>query len=209
VNDIKLLLDIAVEAPRAATDPGDDLARARGAARRRTAHRLRVGTATCAMIAIAAVGAGIALAGEENAGDVSSTTVPAQKVQLVSGRFAADPYTFDLTPRGWHVQSQNAFRVTIAPDDGTTSEDPDDFRGKLVIVFDQNTLTGTRVAAGGREFWLTSDSDYTTISTPTRADEPPGVVRVQYPDNTGWSRAAMLAFLGSVHVGPEALPGLG
>ncbi len=130
-------------------------------------------------------------------------------MQLVAATFDADPYTFDLTPAGWHVQSQNAFAVTIAPDDGSTSDSPDVFIGKLVILFDQNPLSGTSVDVDGRRFWLHSDSDYTTISTATRPDEPPGAVRIQYPDDAGWTRESMLAFLGSVHVGPGALPGLG
>jgi hypothetical protein len=69
---------------------------------------------------------------------------------------------------------------------------------------------GARVLTEDRVFWIRAgDSGYTTVATRTRADEPPGVVRVQYPDEAGWSNDTMLAFLGSVHVGPGALPGQG
>ena len=130
-------------------------------------------------------------------------------VRLVAGTLDADPYTFGLVPEGWSVQGQNPYTVTIAPDDGSTSEHPDDFRGKLVIMFDQNPPDGARVTRDGRHFWLRDGSDYVTVATLTRGDEPPGVVRVQYPVDAGWSESTMLAFLGSVRVGPGALPGQG
>ena len=206
MTDLKRLLEPAAETTRAPVDPMVDLARAQRAARARHARRFRLGAVTVAVLTVAAIGLG-----GVGGADRPDRPAPeaASEVRLVSATFDADPYTFDLTPTGWHVQSQNAFAVTIAPDDGSTSDDPDVFIGKLVIMFDQNPLSGTVVDLDGRRFWVHGDSEYTTISTATRPDEPPGAVRIQYPDDAGWTRASMLAFLGSVHVGPGALPGLG
>ena len=208
MSDLKRLLEPAAESTRPPVDPVDDLARARRAARTRNGRRLRLGAVAVAVVTISAVGLGQNTPRQTTV-DPPAAHVAGSQVRLVAASFDADPYTFDLTPSGWHVQSQNAFAVTIAPDDGSTSDDPDVFIGKLVIMFDQNPLSGESVVVDGRRFWVHSDSDYTTLSTSTRQDEPPGVVRIQYPDEAGWTRASMLAFLGSVHVGPGALPGLG
>jgi hypothetical protein len=209
MTDLKPLLDIAASAPRPAADPAADLARARVKARTRAGRRLRLGSLGLALATVSVVGVAQVVDRHDQplrpAGDAVSTA----EVRLVAQRLDATPYTFDLTPRGWRVQAQSAYAVTIVPDDGSTSADPDDFRGKLVILFDQNPAVGARLVAEGRDFWLTSDSAYTTISTRTRGDEPPGMVRVQYPDDAGWTRTTMLRFLGSVHVGTGALPGLG
>lgn len=209
MTDLKQLLDLVATAPRTDTDPERDLARARTAARARTSKRLRAGGAGVLLVAAVAIGVGQATSGSPAPRDLSAEG-STQAVRLVSETLSADPYTFDLTPRGWSVQDANAFRVTITPDDGSTSDEPDDFRGKLVILFDQNPPDGRQVAHDGRDFWIRDgDSGYTTVATATRADEPPGVVRVQYPDDAGWSDETMLAFLGSVHVGADALPGHG
>jgi hypothetical protein len=214
---------------RPVPDVDDDLARARAAARRRMSRRLQAVTVAAALVAVAGVGIATSRGHAPGSGpDVASpghrastgastgastaakTAVgTVQPVQLVDATFHATPYTFDLTPRGWVVQSQNPTAVTIAPADGSAGDDPDVFVGKLVILFDREPTSGTEVQQGGRTYWIDGDSGYTTISTRTRPGEPVGVVRVQYPDNTGWTRAAMLAFLGSVHVGPGASPGLG
>jgi hypothetical protein len=99
--------------------------------------------------------------------------------------------------------------VTIVPDDDWTSKDPSVFTGKLVIPFDRNSLSGRKVVHAGRSIWITANSDYTTMSTATRGGEPVGVVRIQYPENSGWSKDAMIDFLASIHVGPGARPGQG
>ena len=209
MSELRNLFELAAGSPRAEVDPAADLARARTAARARKVRRLRLGTASLALIAVAGVGVAQVLANEGSTGPGAPGVGSAAAVHLVDSRFDADPYTFDLTPRGWHVQSQTAFAVSIAPDDGSTSEDPNDFVGKLVILFDQNEVSGKTVVVSGREFWIGSNTGYTTISTRTRGDEPSGVVRVQYPNDAGWTMRTMLAFLGSVHVGPGARPGQG
>lgn len=217
-HDLKRALQSAAESDRAAVDPADDLARAVSAARARTRRRFRVGLAGVASVAVLGVGAAVVLdrqptepavtapgAGTPNAGTPSA----AAGVELVSETFEATPYTFDLTPQGWAVQGQRPSTVTIAPTDGSVSDHPDDFVGKLVIMFDANRPSGRMLHHEGRRFWVTGDSGYTTLATLTRGDEPAGVVRIQYPDGAGWDEDSMVAFLASVHVGPGARHGLG
>ncbi|HET6153851.1 MAG TPA: hypothetical protein VFE15_12910 [Marmoricola sp.] len=194
-----------------------DLARARAAARARRSRRLRAATVASALVAVAGFGVAQSVGSHGHAPSTrpdvalpgAGASPHVQPVQLVDATFHATPYTFDLTPRGWVVQAQNPTAVTIAPADGSAGDDPDVFVGKLVILFDREPTSGTEVQHAGRSYWIGGDSDYTMISTRTRPGEPVGVVRVQYPDNAGWTRASMLAFLASVHVGPGASPGLG
>lgn len=199
-DDLARALRSVADAARPDVDPADDLVRARAAARRRTRRRFRTGLTVVSSAVVLALGVSTLLPEEppERAG-----------VSLVAERLDATPYTFDLTPEDWSVQAQRPSAVTIAPDDGSTSSNPDDFRGKLVILFDTNRPSGRELHVGGRDFWLSSSADYTTLATLTRGDEPPGVVRIQYPDDTGWDLTAMVAFLGSVHVGPGARHGFG
>ena len=65
------------------------------------------------------------------------------------------------------------------------------------------------VDVDGRTFWVYEGDDHITMATRTRAGEPDGMVRIQYPTGTGWTRETMLAFLASVHVGPGAQQGVG
>ncbi|MFL6156339.1 MAG: hypothetical protein ACJ72D_09620 [Marmoricola sp.] len=208
MTHVKELLDLASEGTRSSVDPAADLARAQRASRARTAKRLQLGSVGLALVAILGVGIGQVVTDSTTKGGTSAGP-DVKTVSLVTQPFDADPYTFDLTPEGWHVQGHRADHVTIAPDDGTTSDSPDVFVGKLVILFDQNPPSGERVLYDGRVFWIGGDGGSVTVSTNTRGEEPPGMVRVQYPTKAGWTRATMLKFLGSVHVGPGALPGLG
>jgi hypothetical protein len=199
-HDLKRALQAVAETDRPEHDPTDDLARAREAARARGRRRFRVGLAGVASVAVLAVGTVTVL---------DRDPAPDPGVHLVAERLDATPYTFDLTPKGWSVQAQTPTAVTIVPDDGSTSSSPDDFRGKLVIMFDANEPDGRVIDQDGRRFWSRGDSDYTTVATRTVAGEPAGVVRIQYPDDAGWDLASMVDFLASVHVGPGARLGVG
>lgn len=203
--DLKRMLETAVgdDAPMPSVAADLDRARAGLAARRR--HRFRAATAAGALVTVA-IGASLATVGEHS--DAPSHH-QVDTVVLVSKPLNASPYTFDLTPRGWEVQQQRASGVTIAPDDGSTSSSPYDFQGKLVILFDRNPLAGKRLEYRGRQIWMVGDSGYTTMAVATSADEPRGVVRIQYPNGTGWSTRQMLRFLASIHVGAGARPGAG
>ena len=212
-RDLKHALDLAT-CERPVPDPADDLFRARTARTTRTRRRVRIGLSGLAMTAVVGVGATVAVTeqaapAQPSAGS-SATPSPSTPdgVQLVAATLDATPYTFDLTPQGWSVQGQNASVVTIAPD-GSTTGYLDDFEGKLVIMFEARPPGGRAVDLDGRRFWITGDSGYTTISTWTTAGEPEGAVRLQYPDDTGWTEDTMLAFTASVHVGDSASCGEG
>jgi hypothetical protein len=194
---------LADEAPMPAV--GADLERARAGLVARRRHRLRAAIAAGALM-IVAVGGGVAVVSQR---DDAPGHHHVDNIVLVSMPLYAAPYTFDLTPRGWSVQQQRPTGVTIAPDNGSTSRSPYDFRGKLMIFFDRNPLTGERLEYAGRQIWMVGDSGYTTMAMATSAGEPTGVVRIQYPDGVGWSRTQMLRFLTSIHVGPGARPGAG
>ena len=205
-HDLKRVLSSVADAERPPVDPEADLDRARRVSVARARRRFRATLSGVAVVAVLGVGAATQL-------DERPTSPPQSAdrgVRLVARTFDATPYTFDLTPEGWSVQGTRPAAVTIAPDDGSTSSHPDDFRGKLVILFDGNPVEqGRAVEQDGRAFWISENSDYTTVSTLTVAGEPAGVVRIQYPTATGWDEDSMVAFLGSVHVGPLAQHGLG
>lgn len=209
-DDLKRALGSVADAERPVADPAADLARARSAASARTRRRLRLGLTGATTAVVLSLGAALVLdrAPSEPGTATSAPDAASSGVRLVAERFDASPYTFDLTPEGWSVQAQRPTAVTIAPDDGSTSSSPDDFRGKLVILFDGNRPSG-RHRARGPGLLVSGDSGYTALATRTRGDEPTGVVRIQYPDGAGWDLDSMVAFLASVHVGPGARQGLG
>lgn len=209
VHDLKHALATVVDHESSTADPAADLARARAAAGARFRRRFRLGLSGLAAAAVLGVASVTVLDGPPPSDPGTSTEADTAGVRLVAERFDATPYTFDLTPDGWSVQGQRPQSVTIAPDDGSTSDHPDDFRGKLVIMFDSNAPDGRQVELDGRQFWVRDSSDYTTVATRTVEGEPGGVVRIQYPADTGWDIDAMLEFLGSVHVGPMAQHGFG
>lgn len=204
-DDLKRALRTVADAERPGVDPADDLARAHTASRARTRRRFRLGLTGATTAVVLAIGASLAV----DRSPSGTQTPTATGVELVAEPFEAAPYTFDLTPTGWSVQAQRPSAVTIVPDDGSTSSNPDDFRGKLVILFDANPPGGRQLEHDGRRFWVAGDSSYTTLATRSRGDEPRGVVRIQYPDGAGWDRDSMVAFLASVHVGPGARHGHG
>jgi len=211
---LKQILDLAADGPDRTVDPVEDLARARHALAARRRRRFRGSAAVATMAVIATLGVASLVKDDAAPPPAPEASEPALGgVDLVAARFDAAPYAFDLTPNGWSVQGQTREAVTIAPDDGSTSAEPLDFSGKLVILFDTNPLTGRPVEQAGRRFWVheeaTNDGGYTVVSTPTGAGEPVGVVRIQYPDGAGWDLDSMVRFLGSVHVGPQARPGRG
>lgn len=208
VHDVKHALATVVDQEWSPADPHADLARARAAAGVRLRRRFRLGLSALATAAVLGV-ASVAVLDDSPSAPAVSTEPDDGGVRLVAEQFDATPYTFDLTPAGWSVQGQRPQSVTIAPDDGSTSSHPDDFRGKLVILFDTNPPDGRPVTHDDREFWVRDDSGYTTVATRTVPGEPGGVVRIQYPGDTGWDLDSMLDFLGSVHVGPLAQHGFG
>jgi hypothetical protein len=210
MNDLNTLLDRAAGPAATPVDAEADLRRGHRALSR--TRRRRGAAGLLGLAAAGVVGVGVVRHSPPDDARVLDRSSHQQKgagVSLLSQPFVAGPYTFDSTPQGWEVQGVNPTAVTIAPV-GFPDQDPSSFTGKLVILFDGNPAdSGQKVDVDGRSFWVGSDSDYTTISTRTQVGEPDGVVRIQYPDDTGWTRETMLAFLASVHVGAGAQQGVG
>lgn len=221
--DLNELFTIASE-PGAAETPASssvdaDLARAREAHEHRRRVRASWITGAATLSAIAVVG-GLLIAGQ-NDDSREATRPPASQspssdrraesgvLTLVSDEVDAGPYTFGQVPDGWDLQAEGPFSVTFTPPGGGVSSNGDDFVGKLVVMYDQNALGNDVLQFGGRDYTVHGDSGYTTISTPTLAGQPDGVVRVQYPDSAGWSDDTLREFLYSVTVNDSARPGVG
>jgi len=211
MTELRDLLDRATAVDDVSHPVASDLLRGRAALTRQRRRRSLGGAAALTVVALAGAG----LAGvTHDSGDQGPArpgthgSADGTQIRLVAANLDAGVYTIGKVPEGWAVQDENAFRVTIAPTDGSVSDEPDDFAGKLVVMYDQNPLSGKRVAYADRIFYLRGDSGYTTIAVETRTGEPQGEVVVQYPDST-WSRELMLEFADAIGVGDAAQPGLG
>ena len=211
MNDLNTLLERAAGPATAPVDAHADLTRGHRALSRTRRRRGALGLVGVAAAGV--VGVGVARFTEPG-GDVAAdkTQTRQQKgstgITFLAQPFEAGPYTFDQTPEGWEVQGAYPQGVTIAPV-GFPDQEPLSFVGKLVIMFDANPPTGEQVELDRRTFWVQRSDGYTTISTRTQAAEPAGVVRIQYPSDTGWTQDTMLTFLAGVHVGAGAQQGLG
>jgi hypothetical protein len=208
MTDLTDLLDRASDLESAPMPISADLARAHAALSRRRRNRglLTVGS-LCTVGVLVGATAPMVL---DRSSDEHSTVTdgsPASAV-LLAAHESAGPYTFGKLPRGWEVQGQFAQGVTIAQI-GDPDQEPLSFVGKLVIMYDQNRLSGDVTESEGRDFYVRTSSDITTVAVATRAGEPEGEVLVQVPTSTDWDVATMIEFLDAVEVGPGARPGLG
>lgn len=210
MTELRDLLDRASTAPADPVPVADDLARARTALRRRRTWRTRTATLGVAALAAAGLGTSALLDGPEREPDRQESTLPGTdgRIRLVAADTQAGPYVIGKIPEDWAVQGENPYRVTIAPTDGSVGDHPDDFVGKLVVLYDQNPIAGEPVEHNGRTFHLLTDGDHTRILVETRAGEPEGVMTVQYPDDT-WPLKTMLEFADAVVVTDAAKPGVG
>lgn len=219
MTDLNELLAKASEGDDSTSASVDaDLARARAAydGRRRLRATWITGAATFGVVAV--VGASI-LVGNAGSDDVAVEPPATQKsttdrgssgdLRLVSSDAEAGPYSFGQVPDGWDFEAEGPFSVTFTPPGGGVNNSPDNFVGKLVVMYDQNRFGGDVQESGGREYTVGGDSGYSTISTPTLPGQPDGVVRVQYPDSAGWSDDTLREFLFSVTVNEGARPGVG
>lgn len=211
MNDLNTLLERAAGPVAVApVDVRGDLTRGHRALAR--TRRRRGAAALVGVAAAGVVGVGIARftdPGDEGvAADDTSAHGGNTGITFLAQPFEAGPYTFDQTPEGWEVQGADAYAVTIAPI-GFTDQEPLSFAGKLVILFDGNRPSGSPIEYHGRTFWIGGSNGSSTIATRTHRNEPRGVVSVQYPNDAGWTRDTMLAFLAGVHVGPGAQQGVG
>lgn len=212
----------------ATTSAAADLGRARSALRHRRRRTLSTGLGALTTLAVLGAGAAVVVTGSDDPDGTTAAPSPGtggamptstdrataspdtEQVRLVAASFEAGPYTFDTTPQGWEVQQNGPSAVTIARV-GYPDQEPDSFVGKLVIMFDEAPLgTGDRVTREGREMaFLDHEDGYVTASVSTRAGEPQGTVRIQFPADLGWTRDTALTFLSSVRVDQSVVPSVG
>ena len=208
MNDLNTLLDRAAGPAAAPVDAHTDLRRGHHALAR--TRRRRSAAGLLGVAAAGVVGVGLTrTGGHDKARDpggpqvaTSPTTPPATVVLVTRGA-----YSFPTPPERWEVQGDYPQGVTIGPV-GDTDTNPYSFEGKLAIGYDQNPPSGRPVTHEGETYWV-GGGDYVSIARKSRPEEPRGEVLVQYPASTGWSTDDMIAFLNSVHVGPDARPGFG
>jgi len=208
MNDLNTLLERAAGPTAAPVDASADLTRGHRALSRTRRRRAAGGLLGVAAASVVGVGAVRLVQPDTVQPQRAIETTRTGGISFLAQPFEAGPYTFDQTPQGWEVQGAYPQGVTIAPV-GFPDQEPLSFVGKLVILFDANPPTGDKVDLDGRTFWIRESEDYTTIATRTKDDEPGGVVSIQYPSNTGWTRDTMLAFLAGVHVGQGAQQAVG
>ena len=137
----------------------------------------------------------------------SSPTVAADPSAPVTGPAAPTFYSVPATPDGWVVQGSSPYGVTWARPGDTTV--PEDFEGKLVLMFSTNRRYGEQQLVDGRPFWVLDNGDgYTRITVKTRADEPKGNLELQYP-TAQWTPEQAIAFLSGVRALDGAEPAVG
>jgi hypothetical protein len=205
----------------------EDLNRARGRLIHRRRTRLKAMTASIGGLAvIAAVGVAVTSSEEPADSPGISASPSADAIHLVSADLDAGAFSFGKIPDSWTVQRSTTSSVLMIPpgqpyglkvpaskaDLANGKARPnapqhlDSFEGKLLITFDQYPLTGNLSTIGGRTYQIDSGAGYTTISVDTLPGQPDGVVRVQYPTQTGWSQSTLREFLDSVTVNDSARP---
>jgi hypothetical protein len=214
MSDLHDLLRRASDAEAQPVSLADDLARAHSALRRR--RTWRTGAASLAAVAVVAGSVGVSSLVGDTAPDgpgIASpsssgpSSVDASDIKLVASNLEVGPYLFGKVPDGWEVQAEDP--VVIAPTDGSASADQNDFRGKLVIMYELNPIgPGDTVTWGGRTFKMRGDSGYRSIVRRTGGDEPAGIVVVQYPEKQ-WTQELMLEFAAGVKVTDKATAGVG
>jgi hypothetical protein len=234
VNDMKELLDLALDKAPAATMPADprgDLARGRRLLRRR---RLLGGAGVTAAIAVGALvpvalqaGGGPAghpgvSAARTAGGQVTKAPRPssAPKGSTASGSIALVAWTgtqppgyrVSWMPRGWVVQGSTPFALTIAPP-GDKDTNPDSFLGKLVVMLqsaDATSPAGTPRPVNGRPGFFESAAQAggnTEILTFQVAGGR--WAQIQAPMSLGWDSTELAKFASGVQVLTTAQAGRG
>jgi len=224
--DLHELLTLASDGDTAVS-AHDDLNRARGRLIHRRRTRARALTAGLGGLAvIAAAGVVVANSGASSESPSVSASPSADAIHLVSADLDAGSFSFGKVPDSWVVQRATKSSVLMIPPGqpygvkvpasaadlasgkARPSAPPqlNSFAGKLLISFDEYPLTGTPSTIDGRTYQIEADASYTTISVETLPGQPRGVVRVQYPTNTGWSQTTLREFLASVTVNDSARP---
>ncbi|QIG41969.1 hypothetical protein G5V58_03515 [Nocardioides anomalus] len=227
MNDLNTLLDRAAGPARATVDAHPDLTRGHRALARTRRRRGAVGLAGVA--AAGAFGVALTRGGGGGDTPVGvaddPTTVPSPSTATstpptapptapppttppptsptvdpsapVTGSAAPRFFALPPAPAGFELQGNSPSSVTIAPV-GDRSV-PEDFEGKIVLMFDTHRPAGHRQVVDGRTFWVAADTGggYARVSTRSREGDPAGVLALQFPVRA-WTTDDALAFLSGV-----------
>lgn len=185
-----------------------DLARGRGASRRRA---LRVGTAGLTLAAVAGVGTAIAVNADRTPAPAPSIAAPspADGVQLVAYTGEQQPgFVVAKVPAGFVLEGATPFNLNVARVDDHSGLDV--FEDKLVVMLESQSVTGepegAPVEVGSHDGWLRTVEGGTQILT---YDDGEHRVVVQAWRSLGLSDEQVVEFAEGVTVTAEAQAGVG
>ncbi|MCR1786481.1 hypothetical protein KVF89_28360 [Nocardioides carbamazepini] len=185
-----------------------DLARGRGASRRRA---LRVGTAGLTLAAVAGVGVAIAVNAERSPAPAPAIAAPGPDagVELVAYTGAQQPgFVVAKVPAGFVLEGATPYNLNVARADDHSGLDV--FEDKLVVMLESSSVTGepqgTPVAVGAHDGWLRTSEDGAQILT---YDDAEHRVVVQAWETLGLSDQQVVEFAEGVTVTAEAQAGVG
>ncbi|KUL24829.1 hypothetical protein [Actinoplanes awajinensis] len=211
-----------------------DLARGRGALRRRRALQAATGSAFAIVVAAAAVAfttTSTPAPSTPQAAGPTATTAATTGV-TASAAFALVAYkgeqpagfSIDKVPAGWEVQGLDENLLTLAPEGAKprnsaepqgdqADTDPYSFVGKVVVTLqsldEQGTPAGEAVKVGGKKATLVKKEGAKDGRTLYVA-QPSGVnLQIQVWDGIGWSADQIVEFAEGIHVNPNAKQGRG
>ncbi|WGX97951.1 hypothetical protein [Nocardioides sp. L-11A] len=193
-----------------------DLARGRGASRRRA---LRVATAGLTLAAVAGVGVAVAVNADRTPASAPSIAAPGAEtgagtgvttgVELVAYTGAQQPgFVVAKVPAGFVLEGATAYNLNVAR--AADHSGLDVFEDKLVVMLESSSVTGepegAPVAVGGHDGWLRTSEDGAQILT---YDDGEHRVVVQAWETLGLSDQQVVEFAEGVTVTAEAQAGVG
>jgi hypothetical protein len=220
MNDIKALLDRAVDDVPASAAADDDLLRGRRALHR---HRMR---RAAAPLALATVGATAIVVGQRpdapstqhavlhsplpRTAPTAPTRVQAQAIRLVAYKGEQPSgYRVAYVPQGWEIQGADPFAMTIAPYD-FPDQQPASFVGKLIVMSQSADATGT---PGGTPRPIGKHTGYLLhtegIVVCTFQDETGTWLQLQVPPSLHWTDDEVVQFAEGVQVTGDEKPSHG
>ncbi|GAA4089819.1 hypothetical protein ACFFOS_14075 [Nocardioides kongjuensis] len=193
-----------------------DLARGRGASRRRA---LRVGTAGLTLAAVAGVGTAIAVSADRTPAPAPSIAAPSTGtttdgpapggVQLVAYTGEQQPgFVVAKVPAGFVLEGATAYNLNVARAEDHSGLDV--FEDKLVVMLESQSVTGepegAPVKVGEHDGWLRTVEGGTQVLT---YDDGEHRVVVQAWKSLGLSDEQVIEFAAGVTVTAEAQAGVG
>ncbi|GAA1528083.1 hypothetical protein [Nocardioides humi] len=188
-----------------------DLARGRGASRRRA---LRVGTAGLTLAAVAGVGTAIAVNADRTTTPAPPVAVPSADqgsdgVELVAYTGAQQPgFVVAKVPAGFVLEGATPFNLNVARAGDDSGLDV--FEDKLVVMLESSSVTGNPegapVRVGAHDGWLRTVEGGTQVLT---YDDGEHRVVVQAWKSLGLTDAQVVEFAEGVTVTAEAQAGVG